>query len=63
MFYDIPYLINTILSYEKKRLEKSKNSDFSKGVSPWILSKIGHFNIIFLLGNIVRKKVCYDILD
>ena len=34
---------------------------FSKGVSPWFLSKIGNFEIISLLGKKDRESVC-DVL-
>ena len=34
---------NAFLRYKNKKLRKSKSWDFSKGVSPWFWSKIGHF--------------------
>ena len=42
---------------------KSKNLVFSKGVSPWFWSKIGHFFIFFFLGNVGQENVFYDILQ
>ena len=41
MFYDIQERRNASLDYKNKKLKKSKNWDFSKGVSPWFWSKIG----------------------
>ena len=36
------------VGYKNERLKTSKKWDFSKGVSPWFWSKIGHFsNILF----------------
>ena len=32
--------------YRKYKLKKSKISDFSKGISPWIWLKIGNFFIL-----------------
>ena len=36
---------NAFLDYKNNKLRKSKNWDFSKGVSPWFWSKIGTFPI------------------
>ena len=47
VFYDILQRKNACLGYENKRFKKSKNWVFSKGVSPWFWSKIGHFSIFF----------------
>ena len=41
--YDILNDRNAFLDYKNKRLKKSKNWDFSKGVCPWFWSKIGNF--------------------
>ena len=49
--------------YKNKRLKKSKNWHFSKGVNPRFWSKYGHFSKIFFLGNIRPKNVFYDILQ
>ena len=44
VFYDILEGRNAFLDYKNKKLKKSKNWDFSKGVSPWFWSKIGNFS-------------------
>ena len=44
VFYDIVQRKNSFLTYKNKKFKKSKNGDFSKGVSPWFWSKIGHFS-------------------
>ena len=36
---------NAFLDYKNNKLKKSKNWEFSKGVSPWFWSKIGTFSI------------------
>ena len=46
-----------------KKSKKSKNCHFSKGVTLWFWSKIGHFYIFFFLGNIGQENVFYDILQ
>ena len=51
------------LGYKNKRFKKSKNRDFSNGVNQWFWSKDGHFSNSFLLGNIGRENVFYDILE
>ena len=48
VFYDILERKNAFLGYKNTKLKKPKNWDFSKGVSPWFRSKIGHFSIFFL---------------
>ena len=63
MFYDILERKNAFLGYKNKKLKKSKNWHFSKGVSPWFWSKIGHFSTLFFLGNIGLENVFYDILE
>ena len=35
VFYDILERKNIFLGYKNKKLKKSKNFDFSKGVNPW----------------------------
>ena len=35
------------LGYKNKKLKKSKNWHFSKGVNPWFWSKNGHFSKLF----------------
>ena len=38
---------NNFLGYKKSKMKKSKNGHFSKGVSPWFCSLIGHFSNFF----------------
>ena len=63
VFYDILKRKNAILSYKKKKLKRSKNWHFSKGVNPGFWSKNGHFFNFVFLGNIVQENIFYDILD
>ena len=51
------------LGYKNKKFKKSKNWRFSKGVNPWFWSKNGHFSNLFVLGNIGKENVFYDILE
>ena len=44
VFCDILEQKNAFLGYKNKKLKKSKNWDFSKGVNPWFWSKNGHFS-------------------
>ena len=43
VFYDILEGKNAFLGSKNKKLKKLKNWDFSKGVSPSVWCKIGHF--------------------
>ena len=52
IFYDILAGKNAFLSYKNKKLKKSKNWYFSKGVNPWVWSKNGHFSKFVFLGKI-----------
>ena len=63
VFYDILQRKNAFLGYKNKKLKKSKNCHFSKGVNKWFWSKDGHFFNFFFLGNIGQEKVFYDILE
>ena len=63
IFYDILERKNAILDYKNKKLKKSKNWHFSKGVKPWFWSKNGHFSNFVFLGNIGQANVFYDILE
>ena len=63
VFYDILERKKAFLGYKNKKFKKSKNWDFSKEVNPWFWSKIGHFPIVFFLGNIGQENVFYDILE
>ena len=49
VFYDILKRKNAFLGYKNKKLIKSKNCHFSKGVNPWFLDKNGHFYNFFLV--------------
>ena len=51
------------LGYKNKKLKKSKNSHFSKGVDPWFWSRNDHFFNFFFLGNIGQANVFSDILE
>ena len=44
-------MITPLQPFTDYKNNKSKKSDFSKGVSPWLWSKIGNF-FIFLIVNI-----------
>ena len=54
---------NVFLSYKNKKLRKSKNCHYSKGVNPWFWWKICLFSIFSFLGNIGQENVFYDILQ
>ena len=62
-FYDILEREKGFLGYKKKKLKKSKNWHFSKGVNPWFWSKNGHISKLFLLGNTSQENVFYDTLE
>ena len=61
VFYGILERKNCILGYKNKKLKKSKNYHFSKGVNPWFWSKNGNFSNFSFLGNIGEENVFYDI--
>ena len=63
VFYDILERKNAFLGYKNKKVKKSKNWDFSKGVNPWFCSKNCNFSSFFFLGNIGRKNMFNDILE
>ena len=62
VFYDILERKNAFLGSKNKKVKKSKNWDFSKGVSSWFSSKNCNFSNFFS-GNIGQKNVFYDILE
>ena len=62
VFYDILERKNALKGYKNKKLKKSKNWRFSKGVNPWFWSKNGHFSNFFL-GTVGQKNVFYNILN
>ena len=51
------------LSRLLKKLTKSENWHFSKGVNPCFWSKNGLLSNLFFLGNIGQKNVFYNILE
>ena len=63
VFYDILEQKNAFLGYKSKKLKQKKTWHFSKGVSPWFSSRIGHFPLFVVLGNLGQKNVFYDILE
>ena len=63
IFYDILDRKNAFLGYKNKKIKRSKNWHFSKGVNPWFWSKNGHFSKFICLANIRQENVFYDILD
>ena len=63
MFYDILERKNDFLGCKQGKFEKSKNRDFSKGVSPCFWSQGGHFSNLFSFANIGKENVFYDILE
>ena len=62
MFYDILERKNASTDFIKKKLKKSKNWDFFKGVSPLFWSKIDNFSMFFLGGKTGQGNSFYDIL-
>ena len=54
---DILEWIKTFLDYENTKLKKSKNWDFSKGVSLWFWLKKYNFCYLLILGKISRENV------
>ena len=63
VFYEIQDQKNDCLGYKNKKMKKSKNWHFSKGVKPWFWSKNGHFSNFLFSGNIGQANVFYDILE
>ena len=63
VFYDILEWKNAFEGYKNKKLKKSKNWHFSKGVNPCFFSKNAHFSNFFFLGNLNQENVFYDILE
>ena len=62
VFLDILERKKAFLGYKNKKFIKWKNCHFSKRVSPWFWSKIGHFSIFFL--KIIQgKKMSFTIFQ
>ena len=55
--------IECFLDKKNKVFKKLKNSKFSKGVSPWFLSKNGHFPSLFFFLENKQEKSCFYNLD
>ena len=53
----------SILNQKNVDLKKLKIWHFSKGVSPWFLSKIENFVPVYFFSKIVQNKVFCDLLD
>ena len=60
VFYDILERKNPFLGYKNKKLKKSKNEDFSKGVRPWFLSEINNMSIFFILALVGQENVFHS---
>ena len=63
VFYDILQGKNAYLGYKNKKIEKSKNCHFSKGVIPWFWSKNALFFNSPFLGNVGQENFFYYILE
>ena len=63
VFYDILERKNAFLTYKNKKLKKSRNWHFSKGVNPWFWSRNGHFSNFLFLGNVGEENILNDILQ
>ena len=61
VFYDILEQKNAFLGYKNKKFKQEKTWHFSKGVSPWFSSRIGHFSLFVFLGNL--GQLFYNILE
>ena len=62
VFYNILERKNAFLGYKNEKFKNSKKLYFSKGVSPWFWSKNWQFLNLFMLVNIGKENVFYDIL-
>ena len=47
-FYDILERKNAFLGYNNKKVKKSENGEFLKGVCPWVWFKVSPFSTVFL---------------
>ena len=62
-FHPILQRKNAFLEYKNNKFKKSKNWDFSKGVSPWFWSKMINFFHPFVFGKKRQEDVFHDILE
>ena len=63
VFNDILEPKNTFLGYKNTQFKKSKNWNFSKGLTHAFGPKMAIFSTLFFLGNIGQESVFYDILE
>ena len=63
MFYDILERKNAFLGYDNKKFKKSRNWDFSKGLTHGFGSKLPFFQLLFFFCNIGQENVFYGILE
>ena len=61
--HDILEEKNVYLDNKNKKLKKSKNYNFSKGNSPWVMSKNWKFFHLFIWGKISPENASNDILQ
>ena len=54
---------NVYLENKNKKLKKSKHNKFSKGDSPWVMSKNWKFFHLFIWGKISPENASNDILQ
>ena len=54
---------NTFVQNKNNKLMKSKNCYFSKGVNPWVWSKIGNISIFLFKPKKWQKNVFDDIIE
>ena len=62
VFYDILHRKSAFLGFKNKKIKKSQNLHFSKGVNPCFWSKNGHFSN-FLFQAIQARKMSFTILQ
>ena len=63
VFFDILKRKKAFLGYKNKKIKKSKNCHFSKGVNPWFWFKNGNFFNFFWRGKTGQENVFQDILE
>ena len=63
VFYNILQQKNAFLGYKKKKIEKSKYCNFSKGVKPWFQFNNGHFFNFFFFQTIQAKEKSFTIFQ
>ena len=63
IFYDNLERKNVFLGYQKKKLKKSKNGHFYKGLTHGFGLKMAIFPTFLFLGNKSKENMFYDILE